>query len=72
MPKIRYKHKKGALHIGGGRFFYAGQVYNVSDKEWKELEGYEDLELVKEDKKSNSNTPPAAPNDPPADPPVGD
>ncbi|MCM3144365.1 hypothetical protein [Brevibacillus sp. MER 51] len=52
MPKIKYKHEKGALHIGGGRFFHAGETYEVSDKEAKELTtAYEDLEIV-EDKKS--------------------
>ncbi|WP_103110797.1 hypothetical protein [Brevibacillus reuszeri] len=70
--KIRYKHDSGALHIGGGRFFHSGETYNVSDKEWKDLEGYEDLEVVKEDKRSTSNTQSVATSEPSTDTPAGD
>jgi len=56
MPKIQYKHKKGALHIGGGRFFYANEPIEVSAKERDELlSKYEDLEEVKPQKESNSS-----------------
>jgi hypothetical protein len=56
MPKIQYKHKKGALHIGGGRFFYANEPVEVSAKERDELlSRYEDLEEVKPQKESNSS-----------------
>lgn len=49
--KIKLKHEKGALHIGGGRFFYAGQGYDVSEEEAKKLtETYDDLEIVEEKK----------------------
>jgi hypothetical protein len=56
MPKIQYKHKKGALHIGGGRFFYANEPVEVSAKERDELlSKYEDLEEVKPQKESSSS-----------------
>lgn len=48
MPKLQYKSKTGALHIGGGRFFYAGEPVEVSAKEKDELlNNHEDLEEVK-------------------------
>lgn len=51
MPKVKYKHEKGALHVGGGRFFYAGEAYEVSDEEAKVLtEAYGDLEIIEEKK----------------------
>lgn len=51
MPKVKYKHEKGALHVGGGRFFYAGKTYEVADEEAKQLtEAYDDLEIVEEKK----------------------
>ncbi|OLN21857.1 hypothetical protein BTO30_12625 [Domibacillus antri] len=47
MPKIQYKHKTGALHVGGGRFFYANEPVEVTSEEAAELiETYEDLEEV--------------------------
>lgn len=56
MPKIQYKHKKGALHIGGGRFFYANEPVEVSAKERDDLlSKYEDLEEVKPQKESSSS-----------------
>ncbi|EID42863.1 hypothetical protein [Parageobacillus thermoglucosidasius] len=56
MPKIQYKHKKGALHIGGGRFFYANEPVEVSAKERDELlSKYEDLEEVKPQKENSSS-----------------
>lgn len=49
MPSIKYKHETGALHIGGGRFFYANQEVEVTAKERDELlKNYPDLEEVKE------------------------
>ncbi|MED1954915.1 hypothetical protein [Brevibacillus centrosporus] len=49
--KIKYKHEIGALHIGGGRFFYAGETYDLPEDEAKELtEEYDDLEIVEEKK----------------------
>jgi hypothetical protein len=51
MAKIKYKHEKGALHIGGGRFFHAGEIYEVTDEDAKLLtETYGDLEIVEEKK----------------------
>ncbi|NUU74018.1 hypothetical protein [Paenibacillus xylanilyticus] len=50
MPKVQYKNKTGALHVGGGRFFYANKPVDVTDKEWALLEDREDLELVTTDK----------------------
>ncbi|USG63989.1 hypothetical protein NDK47_17725 [Brevibacillus ruminantium] len=48
---IKYKHEKGALHIGGGRFFYAGETYEVPEEEAKQLTtAYDDLETVEEKK----------------------
>jgi hypothetical protein len=50
MAKVQYKHKEGALHIGGGRFFYANEPVEVTDKERAELlENYSDLEEVVEE-----------------------
>lgn len=48
MPKLQYKHTKGALHIGGGRFFFANEPVEVSEEERNELlQAYgEDLEEV--------------------------
>ena len=49
--KIKYNQETGALHIGGGRFFYAGENYEVTDEEAKYLtETYADLEIVEEKK----------------------
>jgi hypothetical protein len=33
--KIKYKLKqeKGVLHVGGGRFFYPGEIYDLTDDE---------------------------------------
>jgi hypothetical protein len=51
MPKVQYKNKEGALHIGGGRFFFANEPVEVSEKEKKKLlENYADLEEVIEEK----------------------
>jgi len=50
MPHIQYKQKKGALHIGGGRFFYANQPVEVTAEEEKKLlKNYKQLESVKGD-----------------------
>lgn len=51
MAQVQYKNKKGVLHIGGGRFFYANEPVEVTEKEKNELlKTYEDLEEVKEAK----------------------
>jgi hypothetical protein len=50
MAKVQFKHKEGALHIGGGRFFYANEPVEVTDKERAELlKNYSDLEEVFEE-----------------------
>ncbi|MGG3801786.1 hypothetical protein [Metabacillus fastidiosus] len=56
MPKIQYKHVKGALHIGGGRFFHANEPVTVSAEEKEELlELYgDDLEEI-EDKQDETD-----------------
>jgi hypothetical protein len=50
MPKLQYKHEKGALHIGGGRIFFPGQPLPVSEEEKEELLARfsDDLEEVEE------------------------
>ncbi|WP_252503272.1 hypothetical protein [Sporosarcina sp. Marseille-Q4943] len=59
MPKVQYKHKTGALHIGGGRFFYANDPVEVEDNEVEGLlASYADLELVEGEE---------LPQDPPQD-----
>ncbi|KMZ42516.1 MULTISPECIES: Rho termination factor N-terminal domain-containing protein [Bacillales] len=54
---VKYKHATGALHIGGGRFFYAGETYPVSEEEWENLQWFEDLEEVQEDDTSRQQVP---------------
>lgn len=58
MPKVQYKHEKGVLHIGGGRFFNPGEAHEVTAKERDELLDLygDDLEEIKETKKSSMNT----------------
>lgn len=57
MPKVQYKQRKGALHIGGGRFFYAAEPVEVSEEEIDQLlETYEDLEEVAVDEPDHSYT----------------
>ncbi|MED4749943.1 Rho termination factor N-terminal domain-containing protein [Brevibacillus choshinensis] len=51
--KVKYKHETGALHIGSGRFFYAGETYSVSNDEWEHLQWHEDLVEVEEVTTSN-------------------
>ncbi|PIC72526.1 hypothetical protein [Sporosarcina sp. P17b] len=52
MAKVQYKQKTGVLHIGGGRFFYAQELVEVTAKERDSLlELYSDLEEVKDSKK---------------------
>lgn len=55
--KVQFKHKKGVLHIGGGRFFHPGELVDVTASERDELlEAYPaDLEEVKGKTKA-SNT----------------
>lgn len=52
MPKLQYKHGKGALHIGGGRIFFPGQPLDVTEEEKEELLArfLDDLEVVTEEK----------------------
>lgn len=50
MPKVQYKKNQGALHIGGGRFFYAGEPVVVEKEEADDLiSKHKDLELVEEE-----------------------
>lgn len=50
MPKVQYKKNKGALHIGGGRFFYAGEPVMLDGGEAEDLlSKHKDLELVEEE-----------------------
>lgn len=37
MPKVQYKSKEGALHIGGGHFFYPNDPVEVSVEEKEQL-----------------------------------
>lgn len=56
MALIQYKNPTGVLHIGEGRFFYAGEPQKVTAKERDELlKAYEDLEEVKEDKQTSKS-----------------
>lgn len=58
MPYVQLKHETGALHIGEGRFFYAGEPQKVNAKERDALiEAYEDLEEVAEPKKVATEPP---------------
>ncbi|MGS2750047.1 hypothetical protein ACVAMH_24645 [Bacillus zanthoxyli] len=51
MAFVQLKHEHGVLHIGEGRFFYAGEPQEVTAKERDELLGtYEDLEEFKQSK----------------------
>ncbi|WP_153732537.1 hypothetical protein [Sporosarcina obsidiansis] len=51
MAKLQYKKESGALHIGGGRFFYAQKPVEVTAKERDELlKLYPDLEEVSDSK----------------------
>ncbi|PEW46593.1 hypothetical protein CN306_18805 [Bacillus thuringiensis] len=51
MAFVQFKHESGVLHIGGGRFFYAGEPQEVTAKERDELlESYGDLEEYKQPK----------------------
>src|SRR5690625_1328139 len=45
MSEVIYKHKTGALHISGGRFFYANEPVEVSDVDFL-LKTYVDLKEV--------------------------
>ena len=47
--KYKLKQQKGVLHIGGGRFFYPGQPYELTAKE---LAGYG--KYFEEDKNASS------------------
>lgn len=51
--KIKYKLKqeKGVLHVGGGRFFYPGESYELTDEEVEMYEGYFDVSDELEGKK---------------------
>lgn len=57
MPKVQYKEKTGALHIGGGRFFHANEPVEVTEEEIDQLlETYEDLEEVEEEATKHTKT----------------
>jgi GH24 family phage-related lysozyme (muramidase) len=57
MPKLQYKQPTGALHIGGGRFFYANEPMEVPEEEVDQLlETYEDLEEVEEEETKHTKT----------------
>lgn len=63
MPYVQYKAESGALHIGGGRFFYAGKPEKVTVKEKDELvAAYTDLEEVADLKTKNESA--AEPSNP--------
>jgi hypothetical protein len=50
MPKVQYKHEKGALHIGRGRFFFPNEPVEVTEDELKNLlDSHEELEEVQEE-----------------------
>ncbi|MDQ0658764.1 hypothetical protein [Paenibacillus sp. W2I17] len=52
MPYLKYNKQKGALHIGGGRFFYPNEPIEVSEDEAEALlKRHSDLEEVKADDK---------------------
>lgn len=56
MAELQYKKETGALHIGGGRFFYAGEPVEVKDGEKAELlSKYADLEDVTSDEKASKD-----------------
>lgn len=51
MAFVQFKHESRVLHIGGGRFFYAGEPQEVTAKERDELlSNYDDLEEYKQSK----------------------
>lgn len=62
--KIKYKLKqeKGVLHVGGGRFFYPGDTYELSAEDLDSFGGY----FVKSKAAKEKPEPPA---DPPNEPP---
>jgi SepF-like predicted cell division protein (DUF552 family) len=57
MPRVQYKHETGALHIGGGRIFYANEPVEVPEEEIDQLlETYKDLEEVEEEETKHTKT----------------
>ncbi|MGF6357097.1 hypothetical protein ABIE27_005036 [Paenibacillus sp. 4624] len=57
MPYLQYKKQKGALHVGGGRFFYPNEPIEVNEDEAVSLlDRHADLEEVKEDVKVAPDT----------------
>lgn len=63
MPKVKYKHEKGALHVGGGRFFYAQKTYEISEEEWETLKKFEDLIEVEPDHETDTDSDPESDHD---------
>lgn len=52
--KYKLKQEKGVLHIGGGRFFYPGESYELSADELETYGDYfEKLKTAKEPENSN-------------------
>ena len=52
--KYKLKQEKGVLHVGGGRFFYPGESYELTDAEVEMYEGYFDVSDEQEGKKTVS------------------
>ena len=53
--KYKLKQEKGVLHIGGGRFFYPGESYELSADESESYGAYfEKVKAVKEAEGTNS------------------
>lgn len=51
--KYKLKQKKGVLHVGGGRFFYPGESYELSAKDVKAYGKY--FEEIKEEVMNDDN-----------------
>lgn len=61
MPKLQYKHEKGALHIGGGRIFFPGQPLYVTEEAKNALlsrfpDELEEVAMVETEEKSNKRS----------------
>lgn len=57
--KYKLKQDKGVLHIGGGRFFYPGETYELTAKELASHGHYFNEEKKAAGKETNDTTPPA-------------
>lgn len=52
--KYKLKQEKGVLHIGGGRFFYPAESYELSADELENYDSYfEKVKIVKETEGTN-------------------